>query len=122
MLFEAAAAGDNVARGLVARVGEEVGTTAAALIKRLELQETDVEVVLGGSVFRGRGSLLLETVRTTIRQSAPRARVVLPEFHPVVGAVLQALRNLGIDVDDRIRGNLRASLPAELLEPRAETG
>jgi N-acetylglucosamine kinase-like BadF-type ATPase len=120
LLFEVAAAGDEVARGLVARVGEEVGTTAAALIERLELQETDVEVVLGGSVFRGEGSLLLETVRTTIRKPAPRARVVLPEFHPVVGAVFQAMRSLGIDVDDRIRGNTRASLPTELLEPKAE--
>ncbi len=122
LLFEVAAAGDGVARGLVARVGEEVGTTTAALIERLGLRETDVEVVLGGSVFRGEGSLLLETVRTAIRPFAPRARIVLPEFHPVVGAAFQAMRELGIDVDDRIRRNMRASLPAELLEPRAERG
>jgi N-acetylglucosamine kinase-like BadF-type ATPase len=120
LLFEAAAAGDDVARGLVARVGEEVGTTAVALIERLGLRKTDVEVVLGGSVFRGEGSLLLETVRATIRQSAPRARIVLPEFHPVVGAVFQAMRSLGIVIDDRILRNMRTSLPAELLEPRAE--
>ncbi len=122
LLFEVAAAGDEVARGLVARVGEEVGTTAAALIERLGLRGKDVEVVLGGSVFRGEGSLLIETVRTTIGQSAPRARVVLPEFHPVVGAVFQAMRDLGISVDDRIRTNMRTSLPTELLEPRVEYG
>lgn len=122
LLFEAAAAGDEVARGLVARAGEEVGKTAAALIERLGLRGTDVEVVLGGSVFRGEGSLLLEAVRTTIRQSAPRARIVLPEFQPVVGAVFQAMRDLGIDVDDRIRRNMRTSLPAELLDSRVECG
>lgn len=122
VLFEVAAAGDLVARGLVARVGEEVGTTAAALIERLGLRETDVEVVLGGSVFHGEGSLLLETVRTAIRQSAPRARIILAEFHPVVGAVFQAMRDLGIEVGDRIRVNMRASLPAELLTSRVEWG
>ncbi len=122
LLFEVAAAGDEVARSLIARVGEEVGTTATALIERLGLRETDVEVVLGGSVLRGEGSVLLETVRTTIRQSAPRARIVLPEFHPVVGAVFQAMRHLGIDVDDRIRRNMRGSLPAELLGPSVERG
>ena len=120
LLFEAAAAGDEVACGLVARVGEEVGTTAAALIERLGLQETDVEVVLGGSVFRGEGSLLLETVRTTLRRSAPRGRIILPEFHPVVGAVLQAMRDLGIEVDEGIRLNLGQSLPADLVFGRAE--
>jgi N-acetylglucosamine kinase-like BadF-type ATPase len=122
LLFEVAATGDEVARSLVVRVGEEVGTTATALIERLGLRETDVEVVLGGSVFRGKGSPLLETVRTTIRQSTPRARLILPEFHPVVGAVFQAMRELGIDVDGQIRSNMRASLPAELLESRVECG
>jgi N-acetylglucosamine kinase-like BadF-type ATPase len=118
LLFEVAAAGDEVARGLVVRVGAEVGTTAGALIERLGLRETDVEVVLAGSVFRGEGSLLLETVRTTIAQAAPRARIVLPEFHPVVGAAFQAMRELGIAVDEEIRTNMRASLPGELLNRR----
>ena len=120
LLFEVAAVGDEVARGLVARVGEEVATTAAALIARLGLLETNVEVVLSGSVFRGEGSLLLGTVRSTLGKSAPRARIVLPEFHPVVGAVFQGMRELGVDVDDRIRSSMRASLPAELLDSREE--
>lgn len=118
LLFGAAAAGDKVARALVVRVGEEVGTTAQALIKRLGLQDTDVEVVLGGSVFRGKGSLLLETVRAVVNEGAPRARVILPEFHPVVGAVFRALLHLGIEADDRVRRNLRSTVPAELLDPR----
>ena len=120
LLFEVAAAGAKVARDLVFRVGEEVGTTAGALITRLGLREMDVEVVLGGSVFRGEGSLLLEAVRTRIREFAPRALIILPEFHPVVGAIFQAMRNLGIDVDDRIRMNMRNSLPAELVNARVE--
>jgi len=114
LLFEVAADGDDVARRLVVRIGEEVATTAATIIERLGLQKTDVEVVLGGSVFNGKGSLLMETITEQILRIAPRARIVHPEFHPVVGAVFQALRSLGIDVDERIRANVRTTLPAEL--------
>jgi len=111
LLFDVADGGDNVARDLIVQVGEEVGTTAVALITRLGLHDTDVEVVLGGSVFRGRGSLLLETIRNAIVASAPDAQVILPDLPPVAGAVFEAIRSLGIEVDDRIRGNVRESLP-----------
>lgn len=121
LLFAAAAAGDDVARDLVVRVGEEVALTAMALIDRLGLRDLDVEVVLGGSVLRGEGPLLLETIRTRIMESCPRARIILPDFHPVVGAVIEALRSLGVEVDDRVRGNIRKSLPASLrLRPAGE--
>ena len=114
LLFEVAADGDDVACDLVVRIGEEVATTAAAIIERLGLGETDVEVVLGGSVFGGMGSLLMETITERILRIAPRARIVRPEFHPVVGAVFEALRSLGIDIDRRIRANVRGTLPARL--------
>jgi N-acetylglucosamine kinase-like BadF-type ATPase len=114
LLFEVALEGDEVARGLVMRIGEEVATTATTIIKRLGLQETDVEVVLGGSVFNGKGSLLMETITERILRIAPLARIIRPEFPPVVGAVFQALRALGVDIDERIRANVRTTLPAEL--------
>lgn len=123
LLFDAALEGDEVARSLVARVGEEVGTTAAAIIVRLGMQELDVEVVLGGSVFAGAGPLLMETIAARVRRAAPRARIVRPEFPPAVGAVFQALRSLGIEIDERIRANARTTRPAEwtVLGPEEET-
>jgi N-acetylglucosamine kinase-like BadF-type ATPase len=116
LLFEVALEGDRVARDLVVRIGEEVGTTAATIVERLGMQGMDVEVVLGGSVFNGSGPLLTETVAARVRKAAPRARIVRPEFHPVVGAVFEALRGLGVDVDERVRANVRATLPAGLAE------
>ena len=82
--------------------------------RRLGLETTDVEVVLGGSVFKGKGPLLVDTVTQVVHRIAPRASIVLPEFEPVVGAVFLALESLGVEVSKAVHANVRASLPEEL--------
>jgi N-acetylglucosamine kinase-like BadF-type ATPase len=114
LLFEVAHQGDEVACDLVVRIGEEVGVTAATIIKRLGMEKLDVEVVLGGSIFKGKGPLLMDTIKAKVHRVAPRARIIRPEFHPVVGAVFQALHHLGVEVSPQVRENARATLPAEL--------
>jgi N-acetylglucosamine kinase-like BadF-type ATPase len=115
LLFEAAAAGDEVARELIIQMGTEVGITANALLKRLALEHTDAEVVLGGSVFKGQGDLLIDTASQLIHQVAPRARVVRPRFEPVAGALLLALEEAGLKVTPQRLARLSASLPEMLL-------
>jgi len=114
LVFEAAYQGDQVAQDLLVRVGTEVGITASAIIKRLGVEDTDVEVVLGGSVFKGKGPLLVDTVTQVVHRVAPRATIVLPEFEPVVGAVFLALESLGVGVNEAVYANVRASLPRGL--------
>jgi N-acetylglucosamine kinase-like BadF-type ATPase len=118
LVFEAACAGDQVARDLVVRIGTEVGVTANAIITRMGLEATDVEVVLGGSVFKGKGPLLIDTVTQVVHSAAPRATIVLPDLEPTVGAVLLALENLGVQVTKAVYANVRASLPDELRPDR----
>jgi len=113
LLFEAAFRGDHVAQNLLVRVGTEVGTTANAIIRRLGLETTDVEVVLGGSMFKGRGPLLVDTIAQVLHRMAPQATIVLPEFEPVVGAVFLALESLGVEVNEAVYANVRASLQDE---------
>ena len=72
LLFEAAIQGDQVSQDLITRVGEELGISAAAVIKRLGLQALPVEVVLAGSVFRGKGLCL--STRYSKLSTAPRPR------------------------------------------------
>ncbi len=115
LLFEAAEAGDGPACELVVRMGMEVGVTARALIRRLGLQQTDVEVILGGSVFKGKGHLLTDTVAQEVRREAPMAKIVRPRYEPVVGAALIALEAMGVDIDERIRSRLDETLPKELI-------
>jgi len=100
LLFEAAHDGDQVACDLVRRVGEEAAICAIALIRRLALDKEPVPVVLAGSVFKGKGPLLLDVVRARIHQVAPRACISRPKFEPVVGAAILALELLGLGLDD----------------------
>ena len=111
LLFEAAMQGDLVSQNLITRVGEELGISAAAVIKRLGLQALPVEVVLAGSVFRGKGPLLIDTVQQVIHRTAPAATLVRLSFEPVVGAVLLGLEWVGIEADDAIYSALRATMP-----------
>jgi len=52
-------------------------------------------------VFRA-GELVLGAFRDTVLAVAPGAAVVKPRFEPVVGAVLQALNELGVDIGDPV--------------------
>jgi N-acetylglucosamine kinase len=114
LVFEAAWHGDGVAQGILIRLGKEVGISATTVIRRLGLEGTDVEVVLAGGVFRGKGPLLLDTVVQTVHRVAPKARIVLPRYAPVVGALLLALETLKGVLDPGVLDNLDRSLPESL--------
>ena len=109
LVFRAARAGDSVARELVERQGIEVAVTATALLRRLGLLEMPADVVLGGSIFRGEGSLLIDTVRSRLGQTSPLARIVLLDVEPVVGALFCGMDMLQIRVDEAVRHRARGS-------------
>jgi N-acetylglucosamine kinase-like BadF-type ATPase len=114
LLFEAADAGDVPARKLIIRLGQEVAITANALIKRLAMQNLDVEVGLAGGVFRGKGSLLIDTVAQDVHQFAPRASIRRTRYEPVVGAALLALESAGRMVEEPMYRMLDDTLPGQL--------
>jgi hypothetical protein len=62
-----------------------------------------------GSMFEA-GSLLVEPMRETILQLAPKARLVKLDVPPVVGAVLLGMQAGGLDPTPEIRGRLKDSL------------
>jgi len=114
LLFRAARQGDVPAQNLIIQLGEELGASAVAVIRRLGLEAEPVEVVLGGSVFKGEGPLLTDTLLQVIHRAAPEAVLVRPAFEPVVGAVLLGLEAAGVRVDDETYQALRDTLPEPL--------
>lgn len=114
LVFSAAAAGDALARRLVRDQGREIGISILAILRRLDLLETACQVVLGGSVFYGEGSLLMNTIKKTICLSAPLAEIKRLETRPVVGALLLAADRAGLVADEVFMSNLRATLPDAL--------
>ncbi|UCC67696.1 MAG: hypothetical protein JSV79_11335, partial [Armatimonadota bacterium] len=95
VLFSAAAEGDAVAGEIVTRFGCELALCATNLIGRYGLAEEDVAVVAAGSRFVKTGPLLFEVFRHEVLKAAPRARVVLSDYPPVMGAVRGALAACG---------------------------
>lgn len=91
VLFAVADAGDAVARALVERQAEEVVAMATAALRRLELLDTAVPVVLGGGVLTARHALLDEGIARLLARRAPRAVARVVTAPPVLGAALLAL-------------------------------
>jgi N-acetylglucosamine kinase-like BadF-type ATPase len=95
VLFAAAAEGDAVAAGLVGAFADEVAVMATALIRRLRLARTDVQVVLGGGTLQTGDAVLHDRVTAGITAVAPRATVAVLDVPPVFGAVVAALTAAG---------------------------
>jgi N-acetylglucosamine kinase-like BadF-type ATPase len=117
MLFQAAEAGDQVANDLIEELAVEVGVTALALIRRFNMEEKEVEVVLGGSVFKGEGNSLIETVRKMVNAEAPLAQVKRTRFEPVAGAALLALEQIGVCINQAILRRLEDTFCIESIIP-----
>ena len=110
MVFEAAGAGDAVARGIVDWLADEAVLLARSAIRHLRLARLELDVVLSGGIFRTMDSSFHERVRGGILRFAPQATVLPLKAPPVVGAAL-----LGLDrreppnreeAEKRLRGEL----------------
>ena len=114
VVFEEACEGDEVACEIIRKMGEEAGVSANAIIRRLGLEHDEFEVVLAGSVFKGKGPLMLDVVKSVVHGVAPRAQVITPRYEPVVGALILALEAAGIPFEGPASDNLDRTVPQEL--------
>lgn len=93
--------GDWKALEILEEAGRELGRLGVAVIKRLGMEKDEFAVVPFGGVFKA-GELVLRSFKKTIYAVAPKARVVRSRFEPEVGAVLLALNDIGVIIDDQI--------------------
>ena len=77
---------DNVCQDILISMGSTIGKTAAGIIKRLQIQKTEVPIVLLGSVFTGDNPLFLDAYIMEIHRVAPRAKIKILDRKPVMGA------------------------------------
>ncbi|MGH2596755.1 MAG: N-acetylglucosamine kinase [Actinomycetota bacterium] len=95
VLFQAAVEGDAVAREVVDRQADEVVTMAGTAIRRLHMRRLDVDVVLGGGIFRNGDHAFFDRIAAGLREVAPAAQVRVLTAPPVVGAAMMGLDRLG---------------------------
>jgi N-acetylglucosamine kinase-like BadF-type ATPase len=103
-----AAAGDDVAVRILANAGHELGKAVVAVLTSLEQVQTPFPIAPNGSVFKT-GRLVTDSMMTTVHRTHPQAYLTAARFPPAIGAVLQALRDLEISIDDQIFRNIEAS-------------
>ena len=115
-VFRAAVAGDEVARGILNALADEVVAMIVATIRRLRLSRTDVDVVLGGGIFAARDREFLGRITSAIHAVAPRANITRLEAPPLAGAVLAGLDEFGAAAAVRKPDRVRVSLAAALLD------
>jgi hypothetical protein len=101
VVVQTAQQGDWKAIEILKEAGEELGWLGAAVIKRLGMEADEFAIVPFGGVFRA-GNWVLRSFQKTILSVAGHARVVVPRFEPVVGAVLLAMNDLGINMNPEI--------------------
>ncbi|MER6945147.1 BadF/BadG/BcrA/BcrD ATPase family protein [Nonomuraea sp. NPDC000554] len=108
-LLAIARAGDAVATKVVDRLAEEVVLLASAALRRLDLLDVPVDIVLGGGILAAGDQYLLDRIRTGCRQTAPKAETLVVDVPPAVGAALLGLQEIGAaaEVEDHLRDSLR---------------
>lgn len=112
LVFRVAAEGDPVAIETIRWAGQELGDMANGVIRQLDFEPLEFEVVLVGSLYDG-GSLLIEPMRETIQAVAPGACLVRLTAPPVIGGVLLGMEQAGVNgtmVKERLMATTKALL------------
>jgi N-acetylglucosamine kinase-like BadF-type ATPase len=95
VLFAVATDGDATAAGVVRRQAEEVVALVLAAMRRLDVLDEPIDVVLGGGVITGGHALLMDEIHRLLRDQAPFATTTVVRAPPVVGAALLGLDRIG---------------------------
>jgi N-acetylglucosamine kinase-like BadF-type ATPase len=102
------AATDPVAAGFVDRLAAEVVALAEVALRRLDLIDQPVEVLLGGGLFQRADSTLVDAIRIALGAVGTAITVRATAAPPIVGAALLGLDMLGVDgeAQERVRREL----------------
>ncbi len=114
ILFDCAYEGDRVAVEIVKKIAKETALAAWAIMKRLSLEKESVKVVLGGSIFKAKGPLLIDYVKAELHSFNPKAEIVLPRYEPVVGALLLAFDYQFKGIDPTLLDIIESTVPQNL--------
>ena len=112
LVFTAAAQGDAVAAEIIVRHGLALAEYATAAIRRFGMADLAFDLVLAGSLFKGDGPLLIDTIQAAVLGVAPHATIdAAPNASPRWARSCWRMTRLGIEVTDEMRCNLAATSP-----------
>ena len=94
VLEEAALEGDEVAKGILRVYARDIARYVVVGLRRFDMLNLDMEVVLSGSIFKCRAPELIDTVTDVILSNAPNVTILESIYEPVIGAMLLALDHI----------------------------
>ena len=113
LVSQTAYAGDEVAIRIMKDAGIELALSAVSVIKRLGMEDDKVQVATTGSVFNA-GEILMTHFIESVKSTIPHAEIICPKFKPVIGALLLALQEIGVEFTNNLLENLKKG--EELIE------
>jgi N-acetylglucosamine kinase-like BadF-type ATPase len=116
VVFHAAAEGDAVARSIVDMQADEVVAMAGAAMRKLRMTSLDVDVVLGGGIFRNEDPAFHARIEEGLRAIAADVRIRRLTAPPILGAALLGLDQLGASRAAKAR--LRNTLTHDFMDRR----
>ena len=99
LAFDVAEKGDDVARGVFIRAGEDLAEAVIAAVSRLNMPSPKVSYQ--GSVLSN-CNIVRERLARSLSARIPNAELVAPEFSPVVGSYLIGRATLGWETDENV--------------------
>ncbi len=111
LVLDTASEGDGTAGRIVVEQGTLLGDYALAAARKVGIADTPFPLVLAGGLFRHPSRLLTTSLLQRVQANAPAAWLLESRFEPVVGALLLALEEAGVPVEDGLLARLAASMP-----------
>lgn len=99
LVFDLAEKKDAVSCEILKKYGSMQGKMLCSVIKKADLLEESIPIVIGGSVFKGKSPLFIEAMMHEVKQLNPMAHLVKPQAPPVLGALLYAQEKAGWEVN-----------------------
>lgn len=105
LVLQAAEMGDAPAAAIMAEAGRALAELGVAVVRRLEIDSPEYDLVLAGGVRR-LGRWIVDPFQAAVREACPRIHLREPRFSPAVGAVMLALRAGGVAWSGEVLANL----------------
>jgi len=107
LVFKLAAQRDSVCQNILINLGKAMGEEICGVITRIGLEDSKFPIVLGGSIYGDCTShLLIDALTIKIHQTAQNAFIIFPKRPPVAGALICALEEADIIINDTIYNNI----------------
>lgn len=102
---------DEVTYELIDEFAHDLSRYVYAGLNKFNMCDSDVDVVLSGSVLKGKDNLLTEKIVECVKKFAPNASVIRAKYAPVVGANILGLMSLDNFEDNKetILNNIQKS-------------